>query len=86
MTDDEITEAFNARIRLGERTMAEFDHVAFARDIVRIERMEDMCLRMGKACMRFIDRANDVSEQDPAERILSEWAAEVNKIFDEFYK
>lgn len=36
--------------------------------------------RLGAIAIRFIDRANDVAECDPAERILSEWANEVNAV------
>ena len=36
--------------------------------------------RLGKIAIRYIDRANDVADCDPADRILSEWAAEVNAV------
>lgn len=82
MTDNQIKEIFLARIRLAELG-SEFDCVGFARDIIRIVHMEDAYISMGKVAMRFIDRANDVSEQDQAARILSEWAAETGKVLDE---
>lgn len=52
-------------------------------EIMDAERQQRMRFRLANACMLFIDRANDVSEQDPAERILSEWAAAVNKILED---
>lgn len=60
---------------------------AYAEEAVRLEReRSSLDVELGKVAMRFVDRAGDVADCDPAERICAEFYAAASEVCDREFK